>query len=494
MFRIEDGREHFYQWDKDRRLIIEDITIREVHFCNRTDDCALRRKVYVEDGQYIVDVPNILLQEEFKIRVYAYNENYTKFCEVFEVEARNKPDNYIYTEEEIKEWEALNERIDNIQKEVVPDAVIEAAIDEYLADNPIEAGATRAEAAQIAQNAEDITNIKQTYATTGYVDKAVQNIDIPDVDLTNYYTKAQVDKKLEDVDANVDLSDYWTKAEVQGAIAQAQLDDSDIDLSEYATKKQLETAIADIELIPGPQGVQGEQGPKGDKGDKGDTGERGPQGIQGEKGATGPRGLQGERGEQGLMGIQGPVGPEGPQGPIGLQGEPFTYADFTEEQLAALQGPPGATGPAGPKGDAFTYADFTQEQLTLLQGPVGPKGDIGPAGPQGIKGEKGEKGAKGEKGEKGAPFTFNDFTVEQLELLKGEKGDTGAQGPEGPQGIQGIQGEQGDPGIYIGDEEPTDDDIFIWISGDAISEPAASVNYVDTAIIDAIGTVLEGEY
>ena len=61
MFRIEDGREHFYQWDKDRRLIIEDITIREVHFCNRTDDCALRRKVYVEDGQYIVDVPNIKL-------------------------------------------------------------------------------------------------------------------------------------------------------------------------------------------------------------------------------------------------------------------------------------------------------------------------------------------------------------------------------------------------------------------------------------------------
>lgn len=464
MFRIEDGREHFYQWDRGRRLIVEDATIEEVHFCNRTDDCALRRKVYVEDGVNIVDVPDILLQEEFKIKVYGYDINYTKFCEVFVVEARNKPDDYIYTDEEIKEWETLNERIDNIQKEVVPDEVIEDAINEYLADNPIEAGATKAEAAQIAQNAEDITSIKQNYATTGYVDKAVQNIDIPDVDLSNYYTKTQVDSKLKNIDADVDLSNYYTKAEVQGAIAQAQLEGAEVDLSEYATKNQLETAIADIELIPGPQGVQGEQGPKGDKGDKGDTGERGLQGIQGEKGATGARGPQGERGEQGLMGIQGPPGETGPQG----------------EQ--------------GPIGRAFTYEDFTEEQLTALTGPTGPQGETGPAGPQGIKGEKGEKGAKGEKGEKGAPFTFNDFTVEQLELLKGEKGDKGPQGEKGAQGIQGIQGEQGEPGVYIGDEEPTDEDIFIWISGDAISEPAASVNYVNTAITDAIGTVLEGEY
>lgn len=87
------------------------------------------------------------------------------------------------------------------------------------------------------------------------------------------------------------------------------------------------------------------------------------------------------------------------------RGKPFTYADFTEAQLAALVGPAGPapvisigsveagenetdagvevqsqTGkyvtlafrlPCGPKGDAFTYADFTAAQLEALRGPQG---------------------------------------------------------------------------------------------------------------------------
>lgn len=92
-------------------------------------------------------------------------------------------------------------------------------------------------------------------------------------------------------------------------------------------------------------------------------------------------------------------------------------------QIIKLQGPKGdkgdtgERGPEGPKGDAFTYADFTEEQLAGL---------------------KGQKGDKGEPGPKGEPFKFSDFTPEQLELLKGPKGDTGENG------AQGIQGPQGD--------------------------------------------------
>ena len=32
MFKIYDGREQFYQWDLDRKLIVEDAAITEVHF------------------------------------------------------------------------------------------------------------------------------------------------------------------------------------------------------------------------------------------------------------------------------------------------------------------------------------------------------------------------------------------------------------------------------------------------------------------------------
>ena len=55
-------------------------------------------------------------------------------------------------------------------------------------------------------------------------------------------------------------------------------------------------------------------------------------------------------------------------------------------------------------------------------------------------------------------------------------GPRGPRGPQGPQGIQGPKGETGEPGIqgpagkdgksgiYVGDEEPTDPDILIWIT------------------------------
>ena len=67
----------------------------------------------------------------------------------------------------------------------------------------------------------------------------------------------------------------------------------------------------------------------------------------------------------------------------GDKGDAFTYADFTEEQLAGLK---------GPKGDAFTYADFTAEQLAGLKGP------------------------------KGDAFEYSDFTPAQLAALKGDPG------------------------------------------------------------------------
>lgn len=64
----------------------------------------------------------------------------------------------------------------------------------------------------------------------------------------------------------------------------------------------------------------------------------------------------------------------------------------------------GLTGPKGDigaKGDPFTYEDFTAEQLAALKGEKGDKGDQGDQGEQGIQGEKGEKGDKGDKGDAG---------------------------------------------------------------------------------------------
>ena len=205
-----------------------------------------------------------------------------------------------------------------------------------------------------------------------------------------------------------------------------------------------------------PRGAKGDTGAKGDRGEKG---EQGPQGIKGPQGLKGPQGDVGPQGEQGIQGPKGPQGPKGEtgpqgergiQGPKGDKGDPFTYSDFTEDQINNLkngpkgdkgdpgetgpQGPQGPQGPKGPKGDSFTYNDFTEAQIEGLKGPQGPKGETGPQGPQGEKGDvgpQGPKGIQGEKGEKGDP---------------GETGPQGPKGPQGPQGLQGLQGLQGDTG------------------------------------------------
>ena len=53
------------------------------------------------------------------------------------------------------------------------------------------------------------------------------------------------------------------------------------------------------------------------------------------------------------MGIQGPVGPVGPKGD---KGDPFTYGDFTPEQLEQLKGPKGDPGPTYTAGTNITIS------------------------------------------------------------------------------------------------------------------------------------------
>lgn len=122
MFVIYDGRESFYQWDLNRKLIVDDERIKEVHFCNKTDDCSLVCEVYEEDNLRLVNVPNILLQNDWRIYTYAYTDEFTIYRQCFEVERRSKPSDYVYTETEVKDYERVIKQIaefeDSITKRV----------------------------------------------------------------------------------------------------------------------------------------------------------------------------------------------------------------------------------------------------------------------------------------------------------------------------------------------------------------------------------------
>jgi hypothetical protein len=153
LFRIYDGREHFYQWDVDRKLIIEDATITQVHFCNRTDTCSLVCETYQENGLTLVNVPNILLQTDWRINVYAYDTNYTKFNETYDVVRRTKPTDYVYTETEVLNYNTLLEKMTGIEENIAGE------VENYLKENPVEV---------------DLTG----YATEQYVTAAITEIEL----------------------------------------------------------------------------------------------------------------------------------------------------------------------------------------------------------------------------------------------------------------------------------------------------------------------------
>ena len=113
---------------------------------------------------------------------------------------------------------------------------------------------------------------------------------------------------------------------------------------------------------------KGNQGPKGDKGDSGSDGtsvtitnvtesttDSGSNVVTFSNGQT----LTIKNGSKGSQGEQGPKGDQGIQGIQGEKGDPFTYNDFTQDQLAGLKGEKGDKGDQG------------------IQGEQGPKGDMG---------------------------------------------------------------------------------------------------------------------
>ena len=101
------------------------------------------------------------------------------------------------------------------------------------------------------------------------------------------------------------------------------------------------------------------------------------------------------------------------QGPPGPQGE---------------RGPAGADGGPGPKGAPFTYEDFTEEQLAALRGPQGPAGEKGAQGPAGAAGESGnspyqyaqEGGYTGTEEEFGALLGLTGTIAAKLDEINGE--------------------------------------------------------------------------
>lgn len=198
MFKIYDGREHFWQWDLNQKLIVEDPTINEVHFSNRTEDNSLVVEVYEDNGLRVANVPNILLQEDLKIKAYAYSVDHTKHEAWFYVATKSKPADYVYTETEVKDYNSLLDKMNG--KVDKSDILTEVFVDEVYTDNQIcnangvvsalnlliEEFVTKVDKSDVLSDIdeyaqpEDIYNaivINEMFATKAYVDTVIGGIE-----------------------------------------------------------------------------------------------------------------------------------------------------------------------------------------------------------------------------------------------------------------------------------------------------------------------------
>ena len=109
---VPDKEGKLTQWDLNRKVIVTGYEgVAEVHFASPGDD----------HGAYVVElidgeakIPNILLTMAGTINVYVYPADRTVFATTLWVMAREKPDDYVYTETEVLNWRTLDEKIGDL--------------------------------------------------------------------------------------------------------------------------------------------------------------------------------------------------------------------------------------------------------------------------------------------------------------------------------------------------------------------------------------------
>ena len=112
-----------YQWDTGRIVKVvpdEDVTVHEVHFSTKRMNYAYVLKTYIEDGVTYCAIPNIILQQTSRLLCYEVCENSdgeeTVAEATFNITKRNRPEDYVYTEQEHFTVIALENRLTKVEE------------------------------------------------------------------------------------------------------------------------------------------------------------------------------------------------------------------------------------------------------------------------------------------------------------------------------------------------------------------------------------------
>ena len=112
-----------YQWDTGRIVRVvpdENVKVHEVHFSTKRMDYAYVLKTYIVDGVTYCAIPNIILQQSNRLLCYEVCENSdgeeTIANTYFDIIKRNRPEDYIYTEQDHFTIQALSNRVDKLEE------------------------------------------------------------------------------------------------------------------------------------------------------------------------------------------------------------------------------------------------------------------------------------------------------------------------------------------------------------------------------------------
>ena len=112
--KLADGRSELYQWDTGRKVVIDDESIKRVHYQNR----FYGRTIDVDVSGGFAIIPGQLLQSCSPLVVFAWSGNpddgYTKIEKTFEVHKRNKPSDYVFTPVDQKTLGDLQKQIGDL--------------------------------------------------------------------------------------------------------------------------------------------------------------------------------------------------------------------------------------------------------------------------------------------------------------------------------------------------------------------------------------------
>lgn len=295
LLSIEGGRSCLYQWDVDQRLEVMNDNVVTVQFDNAVTSPALVCDVYEENGMRYANVPNILLQQPWAIRAFGCCSSRVRDVITCRVIRRERPEDYVYTETEVRRFKDLERRISALEEGGTDgaggdgifyfDAVLSEDLATLTTETTLDVITAEISEGKLPICRAEFMGGKLHMPIVTYMEGtlAMFGVSLADTALS-VSVSADGDASVSVMRiAHTDNMDEMLRA--HDVITQEMLTTQ---LKEYIKTEDLDTAI-DTALaqakesgeFDGPQGDTGAQGPQGEKGD---TGAQGPAGYTPVKG------------------------------------------------------------------------------------------------------------------------------------------------------------------------------------------------------------------